>query len=86
VHHANLLVDRERSARRREHTPGAGFPGMDLDIETDTFDPYSHFLFWKPGGTPRFEPDGMAAGSRQRADPARGQEISMGQSNSSKRR
>ena len=25
-----------------------------------TFDPDSHFLFWKPGGTPRVEPDGMA--------------------------
>ena len=33
---------------------------MDLTIETDTFDPDSHFLFWKPGGAPRVEPDGMA--------------------------
>jgi tetratricopeptide (TPR) repeat protein len=33
---------------------------MDLAIETDTFDPDSHFLFWKPGGTPRVERDGMA--------------------------
>ena len=39
---------------------------MDLTIETDTFDPDSHFLFWKPGGTPRVEPDGMA----WRLDPA----------------
>jgi Flp pilus assembly protein TadD len=60
VHHANLLVDRERTTRRQEKTPGAGFPGMDLNIETDTFDPDSHFLFWKPGGAPRFEPEGMA--------------------------
>jgi Tfp pilus assembly protein PilF len=33
---------------------------MDLTIETDTFDPDSHFLFWKPGGTPWTEPEGMA--------------------------
>ena len=38
---------------------------MDLNIESDTFDPDSHFLFWKPGGTPWTEPDGMA----WRADP-----------------
>jgi len=66
VHHANVLIDRSRSARIQEKTPGAGFPGMDLNIESDTFDPDSHFLFWKPGGTPWVEPDGMA----WRADPA----------------
>lgn len=66
VHHANVLIDRSRSARMQEPTPGAGFPGMDLNIESDTFDPDSHFLFWKPGGTPWVEPDGMA----WRADPA----------------
>jgi Flp pilus assembly protein TadD len=60
VHHANLLLDRARSSRHREKSPGAGFPGMDLNIETATFDPDSHFLFWKPGGAPRVEPDGMA--------------------------
>lgn len=60
VHHANLLVDRARTARRQEQSPGEGFPGMDLTIETDAFDPDSHFLFWKPGATPRVEPDGMA--------------------------
>jgi Flp pilus assembly protein TadD len=65
VHHANVLIDRSRSARVQEKTPGAGFPGMDLSIESDTFDPDSHFLFWKPGGTPWVEPDGMA----WRADP-----------------
>ena len=66
VHHANLLIDRARSTRRGEKVPGEGFPGMDLNIETDTFDPDSHFLFWKPGGTPRSEPPGMA----WRLDPA----------------
>ncbi len=60
VHHANLLLDRARSSRHQEKSPGAGFPGMDLNIETATFDPDSHFLFWKPGGAPRVEPDGMA--------------------------
>ena len=60
VHHANLLIDRSRSARLQEKAPGAGFPGMDLNIESDTFDPDSHFLFWKPGGTPWVEPAGMA--------------------------
>ena len=60
VHHANLLVDRGRTTRTQERIAGAGFPGMDLAIETDTFDPDSHFLFWKPGGTPRVERDGMA--------------------------
>ena len=60
VHHANLLVDRDRTARRQEKAAGEGFAGMDLTIETDTFDPDSHFLFWKPGGTPWAEPDGMA--------------------------
>jgi len=60
VHHANVLIDRSRSARTQEKAPGAGFPGMDLSIESDTFDPDSHFLFWKPGGTPWVEPAGMA--------------------------
>jgi tetratricopeptide (TPR) repeat protein len=65
VHHANVLIDRSRSARMQEKAPGAGFPGMDLNVESDAFDPDSHFLFWKPGGTPWVEPAGMA----WRADP-----------------
>ena len=60
VHHANVLIDRSRTARMQERTPGAGFPGMDLSIEADTFDPDSHFLFWKPGGSSWVEPDGMS--------------------------
>ena len=59
VHHANLLVDRTHSSRLREATPGSGFEGMDLTIEADTFEPDSHFLFWKPGTAPVVEPDGM---------------------------
>ena len=59
-HHANLLLDRSGSARRRETVTGAGFPGMDLSIEEDNFDPDSHFLFWKPSTLPWVEPAGLA--------------------------
>jgi tetratricopeptide (TPR) repeat protein/mono/diheme cytochrome c family protein len=64
-HHANVVLDRSRSARRHEAAPGAGFPGMDLTFEEETFDPDGHFLSWKPGSEPVVEPDGMA----WRADP-----------------
>ncbi|HKE26910.1 MAG TPA: tetratricopeptide repeat protein [Bryobacteraceae bacterium] len=64
-HHANVIIDRAHSARRREVSPGAGFPGMDLRVEEETFDPDGHFLSWKPGSEPVVEPDGMA----WRADP-----------------
>ncbi len=60
VHHANILVDRNQSARRMEAEPRAGFPGMELKIESETFDPDSHFFFWKPGTVPRPEPEGMS--------------------------
>ncbi len=60
VHHANVLVDREENGRRLEKEPGAGFGGMELIIESEVFDPDSHFLFWKPGSPPYVEPDGMA--------------------------
>ena len=60
VHHANVLVDRQQNGRRQESEPGAGFPGMELTIESEAFDPDSHFLFWKPGSIPYVEPDGMA--------------------------
>lgn len=60
VHHANILVDRDESARRQEKEPGAGFAGMELKIQSEAFDPDSHFLFWKPGTVPRPEPDGMS--------------------------
>ena len=59
-HHANLLLDRSGSAHRRGTAPGAGFPGMDLSIEEDNFDPDSHFLFWKPSTLPWVEPTGLA--------------------------
>ncbi len=64
-HHANVILDRSRASRRQEKTPGAGFPGMDLNVEEETFDPDGHFLSWKPGSSPVVEPDGMS----WRADP-----------------
>jgi tetratricopeptide (TPR) repeat protein len=60
VHHANVLVDRMQSARAQESSPGSGFAGMEIKIESEAFDPDSHFLFWKPGAAPYTEPDGMA--------------------------
>jgi tetratricopeptide (TPR) repeat protein/mono/diheme cytochrome c family protein len=60
VHHANILVDRQENSRQREKAPGEGFEGMEIKIESETFDPDSHFLFWKPGTVPYVEPDGMA--------------------------
>jgi Flp pilus assembly protein TadD/mono/diheme cytochrome c family protein len=60
VHHANILVDRAASMRGREAEPGAGFGGMEIRLESQAFDPDSHFLFWKPGTVPYVEPEGMA--------------------------
>jgi len=59
-HHANVIIDRSGSSLRKEAKPGAGFPGMDLTVEEDTFDPDGHFLSWKPGSAPVEEPEGMA--------------------------
>jgi len=60
VHHANVLVDRMHSSRHQEKHPGDGFAGMELRIESETFDPDSHLFFWKPGSIPHEEPPGMA--------------------------
>ena len=60
IHHASLLVDRSASARRHERVPGAGFPGMDLSVDENTFDPDGVFLAWKPGSQPNIEPEGIA--------------------------
>jgi tetratricopeptide (TPR) repeat protein len=61
VHHANVLLDRTGAARRRDlREPGPGFSGMDVELESDSFEPDSHFLFWKPGTTAVSEPEGMA--------------------------
>lgn len=61
VHHANILIDRTGSSRRLdEKDPGPGFGGMEVSIEAESFEPDSHFLFWKPGTVPSVEPEGMA--------------------------
>ncbi|HEX3819903.1 MAG TPA: tetratricopeptide repeat protein [Candidatus Sulfotelmatobacter sp.] len=60
VHHANILVDRDEASRSREATPGAGFGGMEIRIDSRVFDPDGHLLFWKPGTIPAVEPEGMA--------------------------
>lgn len=61
VHHANLLIDRSGGSRLLDaKDPEPGFGGMEVSIEAGSFDPDSHFLFWKPGAAPAVEPDGMA--------------------------
>lgn len=60
VHHANIYVDRLHSSRALERHPGEGFPGMELRIESESFDPDSHLFFWKPGALPHEEPPGRA--------------------------
>ena len=61
VHHANVLIDRTGSFRRQH--PGEwkdGVPGMELELDAgNTFDPDSHFLFWKPDTPLLVEPPGM---------------------------
>jgi len=64
VHHANIWIDRRQSLRRRDGEDGQpGFPGMEnvsAEARSDSFDPDSHFLFWKPGTIVEPEPDGMS--------------------------
>ena len=61
VHHADLYVDRARSARRQEAAEGQGFSGMDVVIDRPLSEPDDgHFLFWKPGSAPYVEPEGFA--------------------------
>jgi tetratricopeptide (TPR) repeat protein len=61
VHHANILIDRTGAARRMDAEDSEpGFGGMEVSIESDSFDPDGHFLFWKPGTVPWVEPEGMA--------------------------
>ena len=63
VHHANVVLDRTQSLRRRDKEDGKpGFPGMDVITEAapNDFDPDSHFLFWKPGTVLRLESEDMS--------------------------
>ncbi|MGA8530689.1 MAG: tetratricopeptide repeat protein [Acidobacteriaceae bacterium] len=50
VHHANVLIDRTASWRHAHPADWEnGFGGMELEVDAgNTFDPDSHFLFWKP--------------------------------------
>ncbi len=41
-------------------SPGAGFGGMEIRIESQVFDPDSHLLFWKPGRCPTSSPRALA--------------------------
>jgi Flp pilus assembly protein TadD len=63
VHHANIWIDRRQSLRRHDGEDGQpGFPGMgnvSIEARSDSFDPDSHFLFWKPGTVIEPEPEGM---------------------------
>lgn len=61
VHHANVLIDRTASWRRQHpDTWRDGVPGMELIVDAgNTFDPDSHFLFWKPDTPALVEPNGM---------------------------
>jgi Flp pilus assembly protein TadD len=61
VHHANVLIDRTASFRRQHPDDWqAGVPGMEILLDAgNTFDPDSHFLFWKPDTPALVEPDGM---------------------------
>jgi Flp pilus assembly protein TadD len=60
VHHANVLIDRTASLRRTHPNWRQGIPGMDINVDSgDSFDPDSHFLFWKPDSTALVEPAGM---------------------------
>jgi tetratricopeptide (TPR) repeat protein/mono/diheme cytochrome c family protein len=61
VHHANILIDRTGSFRL-QHSAGwqGGIPGMEILLDAgNTFDPDSHFLFWKPDTPTLVEPEGM---------------------------
>lgn len=61
VHHANVLIDRTASLRRQHPTDWQqGVSGMELTVDSgESFDPDSHFLFWKPDSPALIEPEGM---------------------------
>ena len=61
VHHCNVIIDRTASLRRRYPNDWQqGIPGMEFSFDSgDTFDPDSHFLFWKPDTLALIEPKGL---------------------------
>ena len=58
VHHANLAIDRTGSLRRSHPADWKlGIPGMDVLVDAgNSFDPDSHFLYWKPDSSALVEP------------------------------
>ncbi len=61
IHHSNLLIDRTQSSRRLDaQDPDTGFGGMEIEVESESFEPQTHFLFWKPGTVTYEEPPGLA--------------------------
>ena len=61
VHHANVLIDRTASLRHQHPESWQhGIAGMELTVDSgDSFDPDSHFLFWKPDSPALVEPNSM---------------------------
>ena len=61
IHHANVVLDRTGSYRRQHPDSWeTGVPGMELVVDAgSTFDPDSHFLFWKPDSPAIEEPEGL---------------------------
>ena len=62
VHHANMFIDHRRTLRNREGEDGQiGFSGMEptREARSDSFDPDTQFLFWKPGTVTEPSPEGM---------------------------
>ncbi len=61
VHHANVVLDRTGSYRKQHPDSWqSGVPGMELIVDAgSSFDPDSHFLFWKPDSPAIEEPKGL---------------------------
>ena len=58
IHHARLLIDPARSARRLDRRDPA--PGYDDGLDDDARFPDGHLLAWAPGRVPAFEPEDLA--------------------------
>ncbi|MGH9585274.1 MAG: hypothetical protein ACRD4O_20345, partial [Bryobacteraceae bacterium] len=67
--HANVLYDPTGLSRLHEgQGDQPGFMSMNLEIESDRFDPEGHFPLWKPGTAPAAEIDGMPWRLRKGSD------------------
>jgi Flp pilus assembly protein TadD/mono/diheme cytochrome c family protein len=61
VHHCNMLIDRSGASEQRDDKDGQiGFGGMEIEVESEQFEPQTHFTFWKPGTPPYVYPQGMS--------------------------